>query len=157
MSNISAIAPPPDSDEGNKGVGQWKKGTSGNPAGRPPGSRNRASIMMEGLLEGQAEQLVQKLVACALEGNTHALAICFDRLMPRCKERTIQFDTPPINNYGDVLEAADTIFKGIAKGEITPSEGEKLTTVLQFQFQTAMALERQREQLSRKRETDEKK
>jgi len=92
-------ATPPDPNDRKNRTGQWEKGTSGNPAGRPRGSRNRASIMMEQLLDGQAEKLVQKVVTSALEGNTHAMAICLDRLIPRCKERTINFDTPPINNH----------------------------------------------------------
>jgi len=134
-------ATPPDPNDRKNRTGQWEKGTSGNPAGRPRGSRNRASIMMEQLLDGQAEKLVQKVVTSALEGNTHAMAICLDRLIPRCKERTINFDTPPINNYNDILRAAETIFDGIGKGQITPTEGEKLTRVLQFQLQSYMALD----------------
>jgi hypothetical protein len=33
---------------------QFRKGQSGNPAGRPPGSRNRATSMVQSLLEGAA-------------------------------------------------------------------------------------------------------
>ena len=33
------------------GLGKFQKGVSGNPAGRPLGSRNRASLLMESLLE----------------------------------------------------------------------------------------------------------
>jgi hypothetical protein len=40
--------------DGPKNKGQWQKGTSGNPSGRPPGRRNKATLAMEALLEGEA-------------------------------------------------------------------------------------------------------
>ena len=35
----------------------FKKGKSGNPKGRPEGSRNNATILAQNLLDGQAEAL----------------------------------------------------------------------------------------------------
>jgi hypothetical protein len=35
-------------------------GCSGNPAGRPKGARNRSTLALETLLDGQAEALTQK-------------------------------------------------------------------------------------------------
>ena len=37
----------------------WKKGQSGNPAGKKPGTRHKATILAERLLDGQAEELIQ--------------------------------------------------------------------------------------------------
>lgn len=38
-------------------MGQFRKGASGNPAGRRPGARNRATLAVEALLDGEAEKL----------------------------------------------------------------------------------------------------
>jgi hypothetical protein len=38
---------------------QFEKGQSGNPAGRRPGSKNRATLMAQALLEGEAEELLR--------------------------------------------------------------------------------------------------
>jgi hypothetical protein len=38
------------------------KGQSGNPNGRPQGSRNAATLALESLLDGQAEALTQKAI-----------------------------------------------------------------------------------------------
>jgi hypothetical protein len=62
--------------------GQYQKGTSGNPSGRPVGSRNRATLLEEQLLDGEAEQLTRKLVELALKGNGQMMKLCVDRLLP---------------------------------------------------------------------------
>ena len=61
---------------------QFQKGQSGNPAGRPRGSRNKASIRMQEMLEEKTEKLVNKLIKMALAGNIGALRLCLDRLVP---------------------------------------------------------------------------
>jgi len=40
--------------------GRWRKGTSGNAAGRPTGSRNQSTVFFQELLNGQGEALIQK-------------------------------------------------------------------------------------------------
>jgi hypothetical protein len=44
------------------------KGQSGNPAGRPPGARNRATLIAEGLFEQEGEALARKAIERALDG-----------------------------------------------------------------------------------------
>ena len=53
--------------------------TDGN-AGRPKGSRNKATIAIESLLEGQAEALTQTAISKALDGDSIALRLCMDRI-----------------------------------------------------------------------------
>ena len=40
--------------------GRWEKGQSGNPRGKPRGARNRATLLAEALLDGEAEALNEK-------------------------------------------------------------------------------------------------
>jgi hypothetical protein len=68
-----------------KTKGQFKKGSSGNPTGRPAGSRNKSTMAGEELLEGQAEKLTQKAVEMALEGNVYAMRLCLERIIPCAK------------------------------------------------------------------------
>ena len=60
----------------------FKPGQSGNPLGRPKGARNRATIAAEALLDGEAEALTRKAIELALDGDTTALRLCLERLMP---------------------------------------------------------------------------
>ena len=69
-----------------KQAGGFQKGQSGNPRGRPAGSRNNATLACEALLEGQAEALTQKAVEMALAGDTVALKILHrPKFIPRAK------------------------------------------------------------------------
>ena len=61
--------------------GRWRNGTSGNPAGRPTGSRNQSTVFFQELLNCQGEALIQKGIELSLKGDTRALGICWDRLL----------------------------------------------------------------------------
>ena len=60
----------------------FQKGQSGNPSGRPKGARNKATLAMEILLDGEADRLTRKVVEMALAGDTTALRLCLERIMP---------------------------------------------------------------------------
>jgi phage gp16-like protein len=64
----------------------WKKGQSGNPSGKPKGTRNRSTIIRE-LLEAKAtdgeagqiaDQLTRALIKKAAEGDVRAFIELFD-------------------------------------------------------------------------------
>jgi hypothetical protein len=51
-------------------------------SGRPPDSRNRATSMVQNLLEGAAENIAKRAAQLAEEGNVAAIRICMNRLSP---------------------------------------------------------------------------
>ena len=53
----------------------FKAGQSGNPAGRPKGARNRTTLAIEALLDGEAEELARKVIEKAREGDMTALKL----------------------------------------------------------------------------------
>jgi len=61
---------------------QFQKGVSGNPAGRPPGARNRATALAEQLLEGEARRLVRQAIDRAMGGDVLAMRLCLERILP---------------------------------------------------------------------------
>ena len=71
-------------------AGQFRPGQSGNPRGRPPGARNSATVMAEALLDGQAEALVQVVIAAAMDGDMTAMRLCLERLLPAKKSVTVE-------------------------------------------------------------------
>jgi hypothetical protein len=61
----------------------------GNP-GRPRGARNRTTLACLALLEGKGAALTRKAVELALTGDTVALKLCLERLLPKGRA-----DPPP--------------------------------------------------------------
>jgi len=138
------------------GTGRFAKGTSGNPAGRPSGSRNQATLLMETLLDGEAEQLLRKVIELASTGNIHALQLCLDRLLAPRKDRPIHLSLPPIEDAQQVSSAMSTVVAAIGEGRITPGEGEILANILAVQTNvlTTGDLERRVEQLEQAMSTN---
>jgi hypothetical protein len=47
---------------------QFQKGQGGNPLGRPPGARNKATLIAEALLQGEAAELTRAAIERAKAG-----------------------------------------------------------------------------------------
>ena len=115
--------------------GKFAKGKSGNPTGRPRGSRNKTTLLKDYLAEQEGEQLVRLVVDLALKGDKQALNLCFGRLVPRCTERSIELDLGPTGDLPQVNAATSKILDAVGDGSITPSEGEKLINILKFKYE----------------------
>ncbi|MCJ2067560.1 DUF5681 domain-containing protein [Methylobacterium sp. J-030] len=101
---------------------QFEPGQSGNPAGRPRGSRNRSTLALEAIFEGEAEKLSRKAIELALEGDGGAMKLCLDRLLSPRRDRSITFDLPIIETAEDLPKATEALLRAVSSGEITPSE-----------------------------------
>ncbi len=110
---------------------RFRKGQSGNPAGRKPGCRNRATMAAEALLEGEGEALTRKAIELALEGDTTALKLCLERIVPRRRSRTLSFDHPRIDKVSDLAQAIGSIFRDVAGGKLRLDEGATLVGMLE--------------------------
>lgn len=124
----------------NKG-NRFGPGQSGNPAGRPKGSRNRATIALEKILDGDAESILRKAVEMAQDGNPTALRLCLDRVLPPRKDRPITFDLPPIVTTDDLPKATGAIVAAVAAGELTPAEAAEISKTLDVHVRAIEATE----------------
>ena len=100
------------------------KGQSGNPAGRPVGSRNKFTSDMHDALEQSGLPLIQRLLELAGEGNTGAMRQCLDRLMGRHRPSAVVLPAPDSPNY--VMEALTEIHRALGAGEIASDEAARL-------------------------------
>jgi hypothetical protein len=98
--------------------------------GRPRGSRNRVARVCQDTLDGHAENLMKKCVVLAYQGNTTAMRLCMERLMPARRQRTLQFRLPPIKTITDVAVASESVVSGVARGQLTPAEGQAFSAML---------------------------
>ena len=108
----------------------YEKGQSGNPAGRPPGSRNKATILGEAMFQGEAEAIIRAAIDKAKEGDVRAIRLCLERVFPRLRDRATVFDLPPINGAPEALAALTTIVAGVRGGELTAAEGSDLSKLV---------------------------
>lgn len=73
--------------------GQWVKGQSGNPAGRPKGKKNEITDLQQDLElavrrsldASKIVKIVSKLVTMAEEGNLKAAKLLLDKIIPNAK------------------------------------------------------------------------
>lgn len=102
----------------------FKKGQSGNPRGRAAGSRNKASLAAEALLDGEAERLTRRAVELADGGDPTALRLVLERILAPRRERAVNFTLPPIGSAADLAAALGAIASAVAKGALSPGEAE---------------------------------
>ncbi|MBF0482457.1 MAG: hypothetical protein HQK81_09755 [Desulfovibrionaceae bacterium] len=99
--------------------------------GLPQGSRHKATIAAQALLDGEGEALTRKCVEMALDGDTTALRLCLERLCPPRKDSPVKITLPKVETSADLSQASGAILEAVAKGELTPGEGQALAGLVE--------------------------
>ena len=110
---------------------RFQPGQSGNPAGRPKGARNKATLAAEALLDGEAEEITRKAIEKAKAGDMVAIRLCLDRIAPPRKDRPIEFTLPKMEKASDAAEASAALVDAASTGELTPGETSELMKVVE--------------------------
>lgn len=110
--------------------GRIVKGHSLNPAGRKQGSRNRASLAAQSLIDGRAEALINLACMQAARGDSLILKCLLDRILPPKRDAPIELDLPKIKNPSDLGKASKELLRALAAGEVTPSEASTVAALL---------------------------
>jgi hypothetical protein len=108
----------------------WAKGQSGNPAGRRRGSRNKATLMAERYLDGEAEGLARKAVEMAYAGDGLALRLCLERMIAPRRERPQPFALPRVETAADLAPAMAAVMAAAARGVITTGQAAEMASVI---------------------------
>lgn len=112
--------------------GAWKKGQSGNPAGKRAGARNKATQMVMALMESGAKAIVKQVIDAAKGGDMRAAKLVIERLAPPARERLITFQAlPQTGDAAGVAEAQAVILQAVAAGELTPGEAATLSGIVE--------------------------
>ena len=98
--------------------------------GRPKGSRNKATIALEALIDGEGEEVVRAIISSAKGGDMAAARALLDRLVPPRRERPITFELPPLDAPANLAEVTASILQGLASGSLLPEQGKALLAAL---------------------------
>src|SRR5260221_10487334 len=110
--------------------GRFVPGQSGNPAGKTPGTRNRATLLRAALDSEEGPAMARVVIDKALAGDVVTARFCLDGLEPKPRSRPIEIDLPDGARARDVVAAFDATVRAMAAGEITPDEAVQVTRVL---------------------------
>jgi hypothetical protein len=109
----------------------WKKGKSGNPAGKPKGRLNKVTLAVQFLLDEEEEKLKRKSIDLALEVDLTSLKLCLERICPPRKSRPKNIDLPDVKTSEGVSLAQTSVLQAIGEGEINPEDGQVLSNILE--------------------------
>ncbi len=108
----------------------FRKGQSGNPLGRPKGSRNRSTLAAEALVDGNSNEILSKAIETARNGNVALLQYFSKVILPARRDRPVQFEMPPIETVEDAKDASAYVIAAVASGDLTPDEAEKIQKLI---------------------------
>jgi translation elongation factor EF-Tu-like GTPase len=119
----------------------FKPGKSGNPSGRPQGSRNKATIALEALLEGESEAITRKAIEMAKNGDMAAIRICLERIIPPRKSRPVLIDLPKVETAKDITKAQSVVIAAMANGDLTTDEATDISGILEVKRRSIETVE----------------
>jgi uncharacterized protein YjaG (DUF416 family) len=85
----------------------------------------------EELLDGEASNLTRKAIDLALAGDTVALRLCLERILPPRKDRPLTFALPAINSAADASKAHSALLAAVASGSVTPGEAAEVSKLIE--------------------------
>lgn len=100
--------------------------------GRPVGSRNKATLALQTLLEGEGERITRKAIDLATAGDLTAIRICLERLIPPCRERRLRLKLPDVASAEGVSDAFTAVLLAVAEGDLAIGEAAQLANVLEL-------------------------
>jgi hypothetical protein len=108
----------------------FRKGVSGNPAGKPRGARHKTTLAVEGLMGEYGPQVTARVVKRACEGDMVAARLVLERIAPPRRGRPVRLKLPEISDAVSVMAAHAALLGDVASGKLTPEEAEPVSAML---------------------------
>lgn len=102
----------------------WQPGQSGNPRGRPVGSRNKKNVIADEFAK-DGSAVARVVMDAALAGDMQAANLVLQRLSPplRARAEKVTFELTP---DAPLTTQAQQIMTAVAEGSIDPETGQLL-------------------------------
>jgi thioredoxin-like negative regulator of GroEL len=111
--------------------GRFQRGRSGNPRGRPRGSRNRATLALDALGEAHAEAILRRLIGQAEAGDVAAAESILRRCWPVPRGRRIAVRLPDVSTPEGAQRAAVALVREVAAGAITAEDASAVLALIE--------------------------
>ena len=118
---------------GQEQAGRFHPGQSGNPKGRPTGSRSKVLLALDALGEKEAESIVNAMIEKAKGGDANAGRAILDRVWPPRKGARLQFDLPEVTEANELPGAIAAVNRQVAEGDLAPEEATLIVGLLDAQ------------------------
>lgn len=115
-------SPPTQADPNRTAKGTFAPGNVAGAAGRPKGSKNVSTRMLEALKE-RADELLVVAINKALDGDPNMLSTLLGRMLPALRQRgeRLQFRLDPKATLAD---QSASVLAAMAEGVLSPDEGQ---------------------------------
>lgn len=101
----------------------FKKGQSGNPTGRP---KDKRTHQLREMLRSDSADLIRKVKQMALEGDSTAMRLCLERVLPPLKTKDEPVTVKGLNGSTSLVEQGQAIVNALAAGELSPGDAATL-------------------------------
>jgi hypothetical protein len=118
----------------------FEPGNPGGP-GRPVGSRNKATLALDQIADDAGKAILEKMVEAAKDGDLRAADLVLSRIWPVRKGRPISLELPKIDTAADLVAGLGRVADAVAAGDITPDEGQAVSSVLETKRRAIETLE----------------
>ena len=98
-------------------MAKFQQGISGNPQGKKAGTLNKRTELAK-QFEVHAEALINKTVELALSGDTVALRLCVERLVPKAADKPITVVMPDLSAM-DTTKIIPELLRSLAGKELS--------------------------------------
>jgi hypothetical protein len=112
---------------------RFQPGQSGNPRGKPPGTRSKALRELDRLGAEGAEAVLRAVLTAAQNGDIAAATLILKRCWPETRGRPVRLALPAIQTAADTVVAAATVVTEVSKGTISPEEGQAVASIIEVQ------------------------
>ena len=106
----------------------FKKGVSGNPAGRPKGSGLAGRLRK--VIADDADEILQSVITQAKGGDLAAAKILLDRIVPPLKPEAQAVQIAELSGSGDLVGKADAVIHAVGSGELAPDIAAQLISAV---------------------------